>query len=307
VATPSSGQIEVGLGIRLNSFWHFASCGVARSLALAFICGVVLCGLAPAQEPPASPPSEQPEQEKQLPSAPDMSQPNTNKPDANKPDANKKDENGNPVEQAVDTTREVAKTQILRARDWESGLIAGIYVGKNRKLVPLTREERINYYLHQTFTRPEDYVKRMFAAGVDQARGVPYQWDDGWAGYAERFASREGQFFTSNSLAALGNAKLGYEVRYDKCKCSAFKGRLRHAIVRNFLTYDRSESHWRPQLGLYGGAFGGGLMVTAWKPGNRSPWANGGWAMLGQAGYGSLVNLITEFSTEINRKQGVGR
>ena len=232
----------------------------------------------------------------------------------NAPSESKKDENPGPAQQLEDKTKQIvsqttdqAKITLLKARNWESSWIAGIYVGKNRKLVPLTRQERESYYLRQTFTTPEAYMKRMFAALVDQARGVPYQWDDGLAGYAERFASREGQFFTSNSLAALGNAELGYEVRYDKCKCKDFKHRLRHAIMRNFLTYDRTEAHLRPQLGLYGGAFGGGLMVTAWKPGNRSPWANGGWAMLGQAGYGSLVNLITEFSTEINRKQGVGR
>lgn len=202
-------------------------------------------------------------------------------------------------------TKQMAENGLKRARDWESSWIAGIYVGKNRPLVPLNRRQRLDYYLRQTFTRPEDYMKRMFAAGVDQARGVPYQWDDGWAGYAERFASREGQFFTSNSLAALGNAELRYEVRYDKCKCSGFKPRVRHAVMRNFLTYDRSEVNLRPQLALYGGAFGGGLMVTAWKPGTRSLWANGAWAMLGQAGYGALVNVITEFGTEINRKQGV--
>jgi hypothetical protein len=236
-----------------------------------------------SQQPSQSPP---PQSDQQLPNA---------------PSEDKKE--ASPVQQLHDT----ARTTFIKARDWESSWIAGIYVGKNRKLVPLTREERLDYYLRQTFTRPEDYMKRMFAAGVDQARGVPYQWDDGWAGYAERFASREGQFFTSNSLAALGNAELGYEVRYDKCKCSDFRHRLRHAIVRNFLTYDRTEAHRRPQLGLYGGAFGGGLMVTAWKPGARSPWANGGWALLGQAGYGSLVNVITEFGTEINRKQGVRR
>jgi hypothetical protein len=209
------------------------------------------------------------------------------------------------MQAAGDMTKELAKSSLLKARDWESGWIAGIYVGKNRKLVPLTRDQRMDYYLRQTFTTPEAYMKRLFAAGVDQARGVPYQWDDGWPGYAERFASREGQFFTSNSLAALGNAKLGYEVRYDKCKCRGFKPRLRHAIMRNFLTYDRSEVNLRPQWALYGGAFAGGLMASAWKPGTGSPWANGAWAMVGQAGYGALVNVITEFGTEINRRQGV--
>ncbi len=218
-------------------------------------------------------------------------------------------ENPTPQKESSDNTvqaaKEMAETGLKRARDWESNWIAGIYVGRNRKLVPLNREERLDYYLRQTFTRPEDYLKRMFAAGVDQARGVPHQWDDGWAGYTERFASREGQFFTSNSIAALGNAKLGYEVRYDKCKCDRFKQRLHHAIMRNFLTYDQSEGNLRPQWALYGGAFGGGLLSTAWKPSPKNAWANGGWAVLGQAAYGSLVNLITEFSTEINRKQGV--
>ena len=211
------------------------------------------------------------------------------------------------TKQIVSQTTDTAKTTLLKARDWESGWIAGIYVGKNRKLVPMNGHQRMDYYLRQTFTTPEAYMKRMFAAGVDQARGVPYQWDDGLAGYAERFASREGQFFTSNSLAALGNAKLGYEVRYDKCKCSDFRHRMRHAILRNFVTYDRTEENLRPQFALYGGAFGGGLMATAWKPSPKNAWANGGWAVLGQAAYGSLVNLITEFGTEINRKQGVGR
>ena len=127
----------------------------------------------------------------------------------------KKDESANPVESVEHKT----KRELLRARDWESGWIAGEYVGRSRPLVSPTREEREVIYLRETLITPEAYMKRMFAAGVDQARGVPYQWDDGWAGYGERFASREGQFIAANSLAALGNAKLGYEVRYDQCKC----------------------------------------------------------------------------------------
>jgi hypothetical protein len=264
---------------------HAASHRFFTGVLGAVLCLAIATGLARAQEQQPSPTSPSNDQQ-QLPDSPGVSR-----------------KDASPVQQLQET----ARTTLIKARDWESNWIAGIYVGKNRKLAPLTREERLDYYLRQTFTRPEDYMKRMFAAGVDQARGVPYQWDDGWAGYAERFASREGQFFTSNSLAALGNAKLRYEVRYDKCKCSGFKHRVRHAIMRNFLTYDRSEVNLRPQWALYGGAFGGGMMVTAWKPGTRSVWANGAWGVLGQAGYGSLVNLITEFSTEINKKQGVGR
>jgi hypothetical protein len=71
------------------------------------------------------------------------------------------------------------------------------------------------------------------------------------------------------------------------------------------MTYDRSEEHLRPQWALYGGAFGGGLISTAWKPHPRNAFAEGGRAMAGQVGWGTLLNLVTEFSREINRKQGV--
>ena len=71
--------------------------------------------------------------------------------------------------------------------------------------------------------------------GIDPARRYHYDPDQGRletggeipgsaliALREERFASREGQFITANTLAALGNAKLGYEVRYDQCKCEGF-------------------------------------------------------------------------------------
>jgi hypothetical protein len=217
-------------------------------------------------------------------------------------ESKKKDQSENPV-QFVD--RHKTKRELLRARDWESGWIAGEYVGRNRTLVTPTREQREVIYLRETLTTPEAYMKRMFAAGVDQVRGTPYQWDDGWGGYAERFASREGQFIAANSLAALGNAKLGYEVRYDQCKCQGLWPRTRHAFIRNLVTYDRSEEHLHPQWALYGGAFGGGMISTAWKPGRRMRLTKGGQAAAEQVGWGTLLNFVTEFSWEINRKQGV--
>ena len=216
-------------------------------------------------------------------------------------ESKKKAQSGNPVEFVTHKT----KHELLRARDWESGWVAGEYVGRNRTLVTPTREEREVIYLRETLITPEAYLKRMFAAGIDQARGVPYQWDDGWAGYAERFASREGQFIAANSLAALGNAELGYEVRYDQCKCSGLWRRTRHAFIRNLVTYDRSEEHLRPQWALYGGAFGGGMIATAWKPSPKNAFTNGGRAAAEQVGWGTLLNFVTEFSWEINRKQGV--
>jgi hypothetical protein len=263
------------------------------------LCALAILGAAALAQTPqsSSPPSNRQEPSPQLPDAPGV---------------NPKNENTGPVQVLTDETKKAAEMtehaateELLRARDWEATWISGVYVAKKQKLRPLTRKEREEIYLRQTLTTPQAYMKRMFEAGFDQARGVPSQWDDGWAGYGERFASREGQFITANTFAALGNAALRYEVRYDRCKCRGFWPRTRHAIVRNFLTYDQTEQERHPQWALYGGAFAGGLVATAWKPSPKNTWANGGWAMLGQAGYGTLLNLVIEFSREINREQGV--
>ena len=206
--------------------------------------------------------------------------------------------------QAAVATKKLGKAALFKARDWESGWLTGVYVGTGQPLVPLTNQERRVIYLDQTLATPGAYMKRLFAAGIDQARGAPSQWDDGWGGYAERFASREGQFIAANSLAAWGNATLKYDPRYDQCRCSGFWPRTQHAILRNFLTYNRSEQELRPQWALYGGSLAGGLLSTAWKPHPRNAFAEGGRAVLGQAGYGSLLNFFIEFSTDINRKIG---
>ena len=261
---------------------------------------------AVAQEEPA-----------QQPSAPQgNSQPQTStkpsqSPNDAKKEEEKKDENLNPAQMAAErtmqaavATEKVGKAALFKARDWESGWLTGIYVGTGQPLVPPTAQERRVIYLDQTLATPGAYLKRMFAASIDQARGTPSQWDDGWGGYGERFASREGQFITANTLAYLGNSALKYDPRYDQCRCSGFWARTRHAVLRNFVTYNQSERELRPQWGSYGGSFAGGMVSTTWKPHPRNAFAEGGIAVLGQAGYGSLLNFFIEFSNDINRKIG---
>ena len=230
--------------------------------------------------------------------------PQKENPDA--PSASKeKESSANPVRQVGELTEHAATAGLIRARNWESTWIEGVYVRRDQPLIRLTTRQRETIYLRQTLTTPGAYLKRAFGAAIDQASGTPRQWDDGVGGYMERFASREGQFITANTLAALGNAKLGYEVRYDKCKCDGLWPRTRHALLRNLMTYDRSEEHLRPQWALYGGALGGGAVSAAWKPSHPNAFAEGARAMAGQLGWGTLINFVTEFSKEINRRQGV--
>ena len=284
--------------------WRVALLFVSLTGALAVIPGFALAQdqngqtPAPPQENPQSP--ESPKAEK----APEEGKKQEKKDETANPAQAAADKTKEVTQQAAEATKKMGQAALIKARDWESGWLTGVYVEEGQTMTPLTRKQRIEIYREQTLTTPGAYMKRMFAAGIDQARGVPYQWDDGWDGYVERFASREGQFIAANSLAALGNAALKYEPRYDQCTCSGFWPRAKHAIMRNFLTYDESEVHLRPQWALYGGSFGGGLLSTAWKPHPRNAFAEGSRAMLGQAGYGALLNFFIEFSRDMNRKIG---
>ena len=171
---------------------------VARGLML--VCALVIIGRGRVrgQEQQGNPPEPAGQAAgKELPDAPGETEKESATPAQQVEDKTK---------QAVDLTKDVAKGGLLKARDWESSRIAGIYVGKNRRLVTLSREQREQIYWKQTLATPEAYVKRMFGAVIDQARGVP-DWQGGIGGYGERWASREGQFITANTFAALGNAK----------------------------------------------------------------------------------------------------
>lgn len=204
--------------------------------------------------------------------------------------------------EAKKETKTIGEDTLVKVQEWETGWLTGPYAGRQRPLIPLTREQRKRIYLLQTFLSPSPYVKRMLVAGIDQWRDSPAAWGQGWGAYGERFASAEGQFFAANTLAALGNAKLKYDPMYDQCECSGFWPRTRHAIVRNFLTYDFTEKNLRPQWALYGGAFAGGLIATAWRPRPHAEFDNGLTAVAEQAAYGSVLNLFIEFAGDINQK-----
>jgi len=177
----------------------------------------------------------------------------------------------------------------------------GAYVPKDAPLESLTRQERFKLYLRQTFTTPGIYVKTLLFSIGDQISNSPPDWGDGFEGYARRVGSRQAQFVLQNSFVALGNGMLGYEPRYDRCRCSGFWQRTGHALIRNFVTYDEDEQTFRPQLAMYSGAFTAGVIAGTWKPSNRDLLAEGYRGTITQVAFGSAANLLGEFALDIKR------
>lgn len=187
-------------------------------------------------------------------------------------------------------------------RDLPAEWIIGPYVPTTGLLHPLTNLQRLDVYYHQTFLTAGAYVFRIAGAGIDQARGSPSQWGGGMEGYGKRLGSRYGTFVIASTFHAFGNGVMGYEPRYDLCRCSHFWPRTKHAIARNFAVYNRTERELRPAIPLYAGSFGAGMISSVWLPGPRNAWKQGGYAALEQAGFGSVYNITSEFAIDILRK-----
>ncbi len=180
--------------------------------------------------------------------------------------------------------------------------IIGPYIPVQEPLGPLSNAQRGQIYLRQTFLTAGSYLARGFSAGLDQARGEPRDWGGGFGGYGKRYAARYGEFVIQNTLVSGGNALLGYEPRYDFCRCSGFWPRTLHAISRNFVAYNRSEQELKPQIPTYAGAFAAGVLYNTWLPGQHNIWRGGAYNMLSQAGIGSGYNFVSEFALDILHK-----
>jgi hypothetical protein len=175
----------------------------------------------------------------------------------------------------------------------------GAYVPAEVPLVPLSPDERRELWIRQAALTPGIFLKTGFFALGDQLNDAPAEWDADLAGLAQRFTSRYGQFAVQTSVSAAANWMLRYEPRYDRCRCSGVWPRMRHALVRNFVTYNRTERERRPQFGMYVGAWTGGLLASTWKPAKDDVWREGYEAIVTQAIFGSLANLAGEFAREL--------
>ena len=178
----------------------------------------------------------------------------------------------------------------------------GAYVPKDAPIVPLTGEERFKLYLRQTYTTPGIYVKTGLFAIHDQVKETEPEWGDGFSGFAKRAGSLHAGNIIQNSLTALGNATVGFEPRYDRCRCEGAWPRIRHAVVRNFITYGGADNKAiRPQIMSYAAAFGAGVTVASWEPNHPSVLTKGYQSVVTQAWVGVVVDALAEFAPDIKR------
>ena len=178
----------------------------------------------------------------------------------------------------------------------------GAYIPKEAPLVALNGRQRFKLYVRQTYTTPGIYIKTAFFAVHDQVRNTPEDWGDGFSGFAKRVGSNQATNIIQNSFTSLGQGVVGWEPRYDRCKCERGWPRFRHAFVRNFITYDRSEESIRPNIMPFASAFGAGAIGATWNPNNPTITVKGYQSVFTQAWVGVIINSIGEFMPDVKKK-----
>lgn len=177
----------------------------------------------------------------------------------------------------------------------------GSFVPKDVPLVPLTPHQRFQLYVSSTYTTWGIYLKTLFFASIDQIKDTPPEWNGG-SGFAKRALSYQGQFIIQNSISSAGNALVGWEPRYELCRCSGIGPRSWHAVKRNFITYNSTDTSLRPQLMPYVGAAGAAaIAAVAWQPGNPNPGTKAYQAAVTQIFVGVGVDLLAEFAPDVMR------
>ena len=191
---------------------------------------------------------------------------------------------------------EKAKSEQVNA-NW----LYGAYLPNNVQRRPLTARERWRLYALQTFVSPGIYAKTTGFALYDHAADSQPAWGSDISGFVKRWGNRHAQFVIQNSVASLGNGLVGWDPRYDRCKCSGFWSRTGHATLRNFVTYGPTEDSFRPQLMPYLGAFAASAVATTWQPGRPLWQVRGYQAAITQIFVGAGNNVIAEFGAELGR------
>lgn len=175
----------------------------------------------------------------------------------------------------------------------------GSYVPKTVQLRALTGNERLKLYVRQTYMTPGIYIKTTLFAVHDQIANSNPGWGGGIDAFGKRLGDRQIQFIVQNSVTSTADFALGWEPRYDRCRCARFWPRTLHAMLRNFVTYDRTEHSLRPQVMPYLGAFSGAALATTWQPGSPSWQVRGYQAAITQVFVGVGINWLGEFAPEI--------
>lgn len=166
--------------------------------------------------------------------------------------------------------------------------------------VSLTAKQRSDRFFKEYLGSPFTYIAAAGAASGGQIGNDPKEWTRSWEGYGKRVGTTFALFTIDTGVHEAGDAMLGLDPRYFRCRCRGGMRRTWNAVEMSFLAYNR-QGHKRFDFPQLVGAYGSGMIVTTWYPKHYDPLVQGVQMGHQQMGFVVGINLIREFSPELKR------
>jgi hypothetical protein len=163
----------------------------------------------------------------------------------------------------------------------------------------LTVKEKLSYDWRHLFD-VDNMVFAAVGAGFDQLRDRPGQWDEGGAGYAERFGSHVGSYIVQRSVFFPVQAIDHEDTRYFQSERTSYKGRLGDAFLHTIWRHN-DRGGMMPAYSEFLGDYTAAAVSRQWWPrqyhNGSSIFIAGSDTILVDAG----INVFHEFKPDIKR------
>lgn len=175
----------------------------------------------------------------------------------------------------------------------QSDLLVGTRVPRSMVWSAPTSQERWRVWWRGIAASPGSYIRAGISSGWNQLENSPKDYGQGWNAYGNRFGNNFLTYSLQDSASQALAASAGYEMRYIQCKCTGVMPRIGHAILYNFVTYNREGRtvfNW-PSLA---GGYAIGMLSTQYTP-NQKWSAEGIRAGTSAIYFGFASSLLQEF------------
>jgi hypothetical protein len=173
------------------------------------------------------------------------------------------------------------------------------------KIEPLTPKQKIQSAFRNTFG-PRAIINRAILSGFDSWTDSPKEWPQGMEGYGMRMGNRMGRLAARNAVQLSADLAFKTDPRYDRCDCTSFLSRTKHAWKRVFVSR-KDNGGEMISVSRLAGAYVTPIITDTWYPDRLNTWSHkmqSGTEFLLLRG---ATNMLREFWPEISRKLKIRR
>jgi hypothetical protein len=170
---------------------------------------------------------------------------------------------------------------------------------------PMSQRERTDLYW-KTMANPLGFAKAGFSAGADQWNNKPSEWQQGAAGYGQRYANILGQYSIQRTVTYGLSSLFHEDNRYFNSGKHGFWNRTGYALESGLVArHDDGSRHI--SISQLGGVAAGAFVSRLWLPASQNTAGDAavsfgitmGWNM----GFGVVKELLPDLGNAIKKRK----